>query len=332
MNSTLSVGFLGISHPHFAGRLRALQSFPNIQVTALYDPDEQKAQENAQALGAKAYTRAEDLLQHEPLHLVILEGRNKENAHHAFLSARARKPFLLEKPGAESLSSLQRVARAVKENGVFCQVGYHLRFSPSVQKTRDILQKNLLGTITTGRFHCAVQAPWLTDPWFCDPDDPGGLVFNDFCHIADLLLWLLGPPKLVSASIVKRSDRPPHPYEDSAALILAFGDLLVAGDCCGWEINPWVTTWEIELYGTSATLQCGIHPPRLSLYSPEPSQCLHESDPEYDGEENYKRELSALLKDLNKGAPTEGASIDDALLVMQLIQGVYQDNLEGNHA
>ncbi len=326
MNSLVSVGFIGISHPHFSGRLKALQSLPNVQVTALYDPDEQKARETAQAIGAKAYLHKEDLLKHEPLHLIVLEGRNKENAQNAVLTARARKPFLLEKPGAESLPSLQRVAQAVKEEGVFCQVGYHLRFSPSVQKARELLKRNALGTITTGRFHCSIQTPWLTDQWFCDPDDRGGLVFNDFCHIADLLLWLLSPPRLIASSLIKRTDVPPHPYEDSAGFLLACEDVLLAGDCCGWEVNPWISTWSIELFGTSATLQCYIHPPRLSLFSPHPDLCLQESHPDYDGEENYTRELSALLNDLSKGTPSQGASIQDALFVMELIEDAYLQN------
>lgn len=322
----LSVGFIGISHPHFSGRLKALQTFPDLEITAIYDPDERKARETAQTIDAKAYTRVEDLLHHNPLHLVVLEGRNKENGEHALLSANARKAILLEKPGAESLPSLRKVAKAVKHNEVFCQVGYHLRFSPSVQKARSILQAQTLGTITTGRFHCSVMTPWLTDPWFCDPDDRGGLVFNDFCHMADLLLWLLGPPESLTASIVKREDVPPHPYEDSAAFILAFGDLLIAGDCCGWEVNPWVTTWEIELYGTEASLRFGIHPPRLSLYSPDPEKCLNEAFLEYDGEENYKRELSTLLSDLSRGKPSQGAGIDEALLVMEFIEKAYRQN------
>src|SRR5438876_10726053 len=123
---------------------------------------------------------------------------------------------------------------------VICQVSYHLRYSPSVTKALQVVAGGTLGRITTARFHAAVMQPWLTNEWFCDTNDMGGMVFLDFCHMLDLLSLFLGQPTVHKSFITKLSKVPEHPFEDSAAFILQFGDVLAAGDCCGWEANDWI--------------------------------------------------------------------------------------------
>ena len=199
-----------------------------------------------------------------------------------------------------------------------------MRYGPTIAPALELVRAGRLGTITTGRFHSAVQKPWLTNEWFCDEDDLGGLVFLDFCHVLDLLIEFLGAPGEVVCRTKKLPQLAEHPFEDSAALIVTCGDALVAGDVCGWETNDWVDTWDLQLFGTEGTLIVGLHPPRLRLWSPvarsgKPAiargwtDLHHES---FNGEENYERELQDVIVRLRGGEPPGGCTLDQAVVVV----------------
>jgi predicted dehydrogenase len=325
----LGIAFLGISHPHCAGRMNAVRSLEDVFITGVYDRDESLAKRVAEEYWARAYEMEADLLCDDDVGLVVIESTNKQNAEFAIRCAEAGKAFLLEKPGANNLQSLRRVASAVESQGVFAQIGYHLRYSPAVERGREIVGAGVLGRVTTARFHCAVMSPWLTDPWFCDPDDAGGLVFNDFCHMLDLLTVFLGKITAIKGAIVKLDDVAAHPFEDSAAFVMEFSDVLAAGDVCGWEANDWITTWDIQLFGTEGTLQIGIHPPWVRLYLREARGGFNAgwnewSDPPFDGELNYHREIADIAGAILGEARTSGCSIADGLEVMSWISRAYE--------
>lgn len=333
MNDPLRIGVLGATHPHFAGRKGCIERDPNLTLTALCDPDPDACQALAQQCRVPAYADPRDLLVKAPVDLVLIESTNRLNGEFAEQAARAGKGILLEKPGARNLADLRRLANVVEETGAFCHVGYHLRYAPSVRLAYDMVQRGLLGKITTGRFHCACMKPWLTDPWFCDTEDMGGLVFLDFCHMLDLLMLFLGEPDEGHAMIRKLDDVPAHPFEDSATFQLRFGDTLIAGDCCGWEANDWITTWDVELYGTEGTLRFGIHPPWVKLYLTEARDGYQKGwntfeRPNYDGEENYAEELRDVRDRFLRDRDPGGADVFQAVRVVEWIERFYAQQQE----
>lgn len=326
---SIGIGFLGLSHPHCLGRLKAANANENARVVGVFDPDMDLRKRIAELHNTKACDREETLLEDSEIALIVIESTNKQNANYAIRCAEAGKALLIEKPGANNLERMQDVLTAIESNNVFAQVGYHLRYSPAISKAKSIAKAGLLGKVTTARFHCAVMSPWLTDPWFCDADDLGGLVFNDFCHMLDLLIVFLGSPTGMISSIKKVQGLPVHRYEDSAAFIVEFGDVLAAGDVCGWEANDWITTWDIQLYGTKGTLHIGVHPPSTRLFLREPEHGFARgwnewSDSTFDGDLNYRYEIADILRSLKDGIPTSGCSAAEALAVMSWIASSYE--------
>jgi predicted dehydrogenase len=212
---------------------------------------------------------------------------------------------------------------------VYCQVGYHLRYSPAVIRARELVEQGYLGRITTARFHCAVMAPWLTNPWFCDPADRGGLVYLDFCHMLDLLSLFLGMPEEAVVRMIKLEGMPEHPFEDSAAFVFRFGDVLAAGDCCGWEAEDWVQSWSIELYGTQGTLRVGVHPPAIDLFlrqarAPYAAGWTRTTNPAYDGNLNYAVELREARRRILARQTPAGADIQHALRLVEILDALYR--------
>ena len=324
MPKQLGVAFACASHPHCAGRISAVNALQETHLIGVFDPDVEFARKAAHA--GKVFGSAEELLAHDDIDLVIIEGTNSQNSKYAIQAATSGKAILIEKPGAENLERCEEVAHSFHGSTSvahpFCQVGYHLRYSPSVTKALQIVADGTLGRITTARFHAAVMQPWLTNEWFCDTDDMGGMVFLDFCHMLDLLTLFLGEPTAHKSFITKLNKVPEHPFEDSAAFILRFGDVLAAGDCCGWEANDWISTWDIELYGTEGTLKVGIHPPWLKLYTPAEGW-MNEEWRDFDGELNYHYEIADIANRIRENEPPGGCDIQQAVSLIRTIADMY---------
>ena len=330
MSSTMKVrvGFLGVSHPHCAARVAVLAREDGIEIAALHDPNAELAAAVGARTGAKTFEKPKDLLK-SGLDFVVIEGTNTQGAAFALEAAKAKVPMLLEKPGAPNLEALRKVAEAAERSRVFCQVGYHLRYAPSVLRARELVEQGYLGRITTARFHSAVKTPGLTNPWFCDSQDRGGLVYLDFCHMLDLLTMLLGMPAEALVRFRKLEGVPEHPFEDSAAFVFRFGDVLAAGDCCGWEAEDWLHSWSIELYGTQGTLRVGIHPPAVDLYlrqarAPYPAGWTRSVDAGHPLEANYAAELREARRRIVAGQTPSGADIQHALRLVEILDALYR--------
>ena len=75
-----------------------------------------------------------------------------------------------------------------------------------VDFARTVLNRRLLGRLTAARFHVSVPAPDAVTPWFNLKDDIGGVLFEDGCHMLDIVLHLMGRPDKVSAFVSKFDD------------------------------------------------------------------------------------------------------------------------------
>jgi predicted dehydrogenase len=185
----MNVGFLGVSHPHAEGRKFAVNKL-SCNVLGVCENNESILKRFIENTAYPTFKSQKELLENENLDLVIIEGRNKENYENALLCIEYKKPFLIEKPGGANINQIHEIQKSATQNNVFHQVGYHMRYSPSVLYTKQQLSNKQIGNIHTARFHASVQKPWLTNKWFCDPDDRGGLVFLDCCHMIDLIYFL----------------------------------------------------------------------------------------------------------------------------------------------
>jgi len=323
------VVFLGCAHPHADGRANRVGRIEGAELAGAFDDAPEVAAAFAERHDAPRLATAEAAIAAARGGLIVIETWNKRAAALARRVIDAGVPLLLEKPGAHRPAALRSLAARAKTKKAWVQVGYHMRYGPTIAPALAIVRAGGLGAITTGRFHAAVQKPWLTNEWFCDRDDLGGLVFLDFCHVLDLLVLFLGKPGEVVCRTRKLRKLGDHPFEDSAALIVSFGDALLAGDVCGWETNDWVDTWDLQLYGSEGTLIVGLHPPRLRRWSPVErkdaargwSELRHEN---FDGEENYERELRDVVTRLRRGEPPGGCTLDQAVVVVDAIDRAYR--------
>ena len=182
----LKVGFVGaggIAHRH----LGVLESFDDVAIAGIADPDAARAAAAAERVGARAFASHEDML--AALDLDALWICVPPFAHGAPERAAiaAGLPFLVEKPLSLDAALAREIDEAVRDTGLVTAVGYHWRYLDTVDEARRLLRDNPAHLMS---------GYWLdqTPPpdWWHREDRSGGQIVEQATHIIDLARFLAG--------------------------------------------------------------------------------------------------------------------------------------------
>lgn len=218
------VGCGNISKFYFAGLEKN-----GIDLKWACDIMEQPARSLAEKHGAKYTANYTDIVKDEDVDVIFLTCLTSAHKKICMDAIDAKKPIICEKTlGQNSKESLSIVEHAIKNKTVF-YTAYMKRFIPAVEKAHSLLPK--IGKIIST--HIRTYQPW-GDIWgdnpaegfFHTPADGmsmvrrnygGGILTCGGSHILDLILFFLGRPSKVYASIYTPKDRD---YELQAAALM----------------------------------------------------------------------------------------------------------------
>jgi len=119
--------------------------------------------------------------------------------------------IFIEKPISDKLNNAKNLTKTFLDNNIFCQIGYNLRYQPSLIFFREYIQKGILGTIYT--IH--VEAGQFLPSWRPNSDyrntvsaskELGGGVMTELSHELDYISWIFGKPTWVNAQNGKISN------------------------------------------------------------------------------------------------------------------------------
>jgi len=198
---------------------------------------------------------------------VIVEPWTHRMADVSIMALEAGKKVMLEKPASNDPANMAGSSR--RSSGRWLLSVGNGTAVPASRRLTELHASGLLGRTTVGRFHVSVPAPDAVTPWFNLEQDIGGVLFEDGCHMFDLVLDLLGKPRSVGAFVPKYDDlarRHGHRYEDAAVVILEWDDLVGTLSLVGWEANDWLETWELALFGEAGSAFAGPLPARLDVF------------------------------------------------------------------
>jgi predicted dehydrogenase len=140
--------------------------------------------------------------------------------------ARAGAHLLVEKPLSASLDGVPLLLESCREQGTVLLIGYNLRFLPSLQRFRDLLNENVIGRVLSAR--CEIGEHLSS--WRPDTDyrqgvsarrELGGGALLELSHELDYLRWIFGEVDWVKATLGRQSDLEID-VEDTVHLILGF--------------------------------------------------------------------------------------------------------------
>lgn len=140
--------------------------------------------------------------------------------------AQAGVHLLIEKPLSASLDGVPQLLEICREQGTVLLTGYNLRFLPSLQRFRDLLNVNVIGRVLSVRCEIGQYLPsWRPDTDYRQGvsarQELGGGALLEISHELDYLRWIFGEIDWVKGTLSRQSDLEID-VEDSAHLILGF--------------------------------------------------------------------------------------------------------------
>lgn len=268
MNQPISIGIISFAHQHAHGYASALAQTPNVKLVGLFDDDSTRGQEAASQHGIKHFTSVSELLE-QGLDGVIICSENANHRAHVEAAARRVQAILCEKPIATTIEDAQAMIDVCEAQGTKLQIAFPVRFSPTVQHLKTMLDEGKLGKIysTTCTNHGSVQ-----DGWFIDQElSGGGAVIDHTVHVIDLLRWFWGSEVVeVYAEIGDSLLHPDLGIDDAGLLSFKLANGTYGTLDTSWSRSPSYLTWgdvKIEVVGENGAVQVDAFDQQLLVAS-----------------------------------------------------------------
>lgn len=214
------IGCGRISYRH----IEAIQENPQAELVALCDLNLGRANERNEAAQVKVYEDYREMFSKEEIDAVCIMTPSGMHAEHAIdIITRYGKNVVLEKPMCLRVTDGLELIDTAKKNDVKLFVVHQNRFNKAIQKIKTAIDEDLIGRIAVATVRIRWsrgQAYYDRDPWRGTWALDGGALTNQAIHHIDLLRWLAGDVKSLSA--VARTQFVNVAVEDTACAWLKF--------------------------------------------------------------------------------------------------------------
>lgn len=182
---------------------KAIADLENASLVACFDMFPQAADKFAEAQGCKAYHDLAELLADPDVDVVTICTPSGAHMEPAVQAAEAGKHVIVEKPLEITLDRCDRIIQACEQSGVTLATIFPSRFHRSSQLIKQAVDSGRFGRLTIGDSY----VKWFRTQEYYDSGawrgtwklDGGGALMNQAIHSVDLLSWLMGPAKAISA-------------------------------------------------------------------------------------------------------------------------------------
>jgi predicted dehydrogenase len=199
----------------------AREQFPNAEINVLGHREVLEVPE----FSSRYLTTIEAAIQFQP-QIAVIANPSTFHLPIAHELAKIGTHLLIEKPISATTDKVFELIETCKEHNCVLQVGYNLRFSPSLQTFREALRKGEIGKFLSVRCEVGQYLP----TWRPENDYRKGVSANkslgggallELSHELDYLQWIFGGVDWVRATLTRQSSLEID-VEDSAHLTLGF--------------------------------------------------------------------------------------------------------------
>ncbi len=199
---SIGIGIVGvgmISNFH----AKAIGDSANGRLIGCYNRSHERAQTFAETNSCLAYASLDEMLADPNIDAVAICTPSGAHLEPALAAAKAGKHVIVEKPLEVTPEKCDQIIAACKHANVKLAVTFQSRFHRSSQLLKAAVDEGRFGKITLGDTY----VKWFRSQEYYDSGawrgtwalDGGGALMNQAIHSVDLLLWLMGPAKSVSA-------------------------------------------------------------------------------------------------------------------------------------
>lgn len=172
------------------------------QLAAVCDIIPEKAQLLADKYGVPAYTNMHDMMQKADIDVISVLTPSGDHSTHVVELSQYKKPILVEKPMALTITDADAMIEACDKNGVTLFVVHQNRFNVPVVKLAQAKDQGRFGKLVLGTLRvrwCRTQKYYDQDAWRGTWAEDGGVLTNQAIHHIDMLGWLMGEVESVFA-------------------------------------------------------------------------------------------------------------------------------------
>ena len=327
----VGVGVVGEWH------VRVTPQVPGAKLVAVCDliPEKcHKALEKNKLTGISVYPDMKEMLAKEQLDVITVATPSGNHMDPALVAIEAGKNVICEKPMEIQLDRIDRMISAARAKGVRLAGIFQNRWNEANRILKRAVEQGRFGKLAwAGSF-----TPWYrTDQYYEEGGwrgtwalDGGGAIMNQSVHAVDLLQWMVGPVKQVSAYASSRI-HPKIEVEDTLSCSLvfengAFGTILgTTAMYPGGAVRLWVGGEN----GTAIS-ENGLHTYKFREEKPEDKELLEQLNTKNAkttgggasatdvGLDLHGRNINAILRAWDKGedAETNGTEARKAVAII----------------
>ena len=256
------------------------------------------------------------------------------------------KNVFIEKPLSSCVKNLDGfLEKAIRSKG-FIMVGYILRFLPTLQKIKKIVEVSQLGRI----YHAYIQVGQYLPDWRPSADyrkgvsaqaELGGGVLLELSHELDYATWLFGHPDHVYCRLMRSSDLEIN-TEDNAHIVFEYNEKnnnkTVVLQLDFLQRSPQMT---LQIVGSDATLKADLISETITLLgSNDSKEIIFKPEIENINDDPYLKQFDYFFsKCFHDYKPKfsianekiDIADINQATKIMKLIENARLSNNLGAH-
>jgi predicted dehydrogenase len=329
----------------FQGRLHVenLVSLPGIEVVVVCDTAPERAEALAAEFGVPHWCTAYDQALDDSIDLVSVCTMPNTHREITVLAAGHGSHVLCEKPMATSAAEAADMVEAAEQHGVRLGIGFNMRFTDSARVIRAHCTSGELGRLVCARTHMlADDVPW----WGRHYDrsvSGGGALAATAVHMLDLVWWLAGKPRPLTATASTTTLFPGKrghgaPSAEARALYsvedLVFGHIRFEGGFWMSVEGAWV--WDqpgwnygFDLVGDRA--QARFEP--LEIRGERGGALTHLYGPVQaanDFPTSVAAEVEAFVESIRWGTESDVAAGRDGLVVQSVVDAMYASAASGH--
>ena len=256
-------------------------------------------------------------------------------SHHldaALPLAEAGVHLLVEKPISSTTEGVSELIAVCESRGITLMTGYNLRFLPSLQRFRELLEERRVGRVLSVRAEIGQFLPsWRSGSDYRQSVSAtaalGGGVLLELSHEIDYLRWLFGEVEWVSAIKLKQSDLEID-VEDTAHLVLGFAheteDLPVIATL-SMDFIRHDTTRTCTVIGVAGSLRWNAIAGTVEIFEQGGNAWQTLFAHEHQRDDSYLMEWRHFLKCINDGGPPI-ISGHDGLAVLRVIEAARRSS------
>ncbi len=304
MNKDLRFGIVGcglISKWH----AESINLTENAKLIGVYDKNKDNALKFAEEFGCRVFQTYDDMLASDEVDAVCICTPSGLHTPLAIMATKNKKHIVLEKPMAITRKQADELIKAVEESNVKLAVISQMRFSPDIQKVKRAIESNDLGDLIMGNLYMQY---YRSDEYYSSSEwrgtyamDGGGALMNQGIHGVDILQYLMGDIRSVSAlckTMVRNIE-----VEDTACIAVEYENGAIGTIQATTSVVPGYPR-KIEICGTKGTIvleesriiRWDVNGETLPADKVQPFEAVGHNDPQSIGIDKHQMQIEDFVK------------------------------------